>query len=73
MEPSQGENSVSKTPLFTKKKKREMANPVKTKAFLHPSTTAGRCYDAEHDTHPPPPVLPFLHNAMCGTDESKRG
>jgi len=41
-------------------KGREMAYPVTIEAFLYPSTTAVMCCDVEGDTHPPPPVPPFL-------------
>ena len=41
-------------------KRREMTYPVLTKVILQPSTTAAMCYHPKGDTHPHPPIPPFL-------------
>ena len=41
-------------------KRREMAKPVLTKAFLQPANAAAMCTALCAETHPPPPIPPFL-------------
>ena len=41
------------------KKRREMAKPVPTKAFLQPAKAAGMCMAPCGETHSPPPIPPF--------------
>ena len=41
-------------------KKREMAQPVPTKAFLQPAKAAAMCMAPRAETRPPLPIPPFL-------------
>ena len=41
-------------------KKREMVQPMPTKAFLQPAKGAATCTAPRAETHPPPPNPPFL-------------
>ena len=41
-------------------KRREMPNPVLTKAFLQPAKTAAMWTAPHAETRPPPPIPPFL-------------
>ena len=41
-------------------KRREMAQPVPTKAFLQPAKAAAMCTALRAETRPPPPIPPFL-------------
>ena len=45
-------------------KRREMPKPVMTKAFLQPAKTVATFTASHAETHPPPPIPPFLlaHN-----------
>ena len=40
-------------------KRREMAQPVPTKAFLQPAKAAAMCTAPRAETLPPPPITPF--------------
>ena len=37
-----------------------MAKPVPTKALLQPAKAAAMCTASRAETHPPPPIPPFL-------------
>ena len=41
-------------------KRREMVQPVPTKAFLQPAKAAATCTASCAETYPPPPIPPFL-------------
>ena len=41
-------------------KRREMLNPMLTKAFLQPAKAAAMRTASRAETHPPPPIPPFL-------------
>ena len=56
MESLQGEKSIC--PFV--QESRQMAHLALTKAFLQPAAIAAMHYHPEGNTHPPPPVPPFL-------------